>query len=57
VQKPTQALKSVKGLGYTFDLNPKWERTMLSFDIFSRVIYRVPTKSKYRRVSNINFDI
>jgi hypothetical protein len=24
VQKPTQALKSVKGPGNTFDLNPKW---------------------------------
>jgi hypothetical protein len=48
VQKPTQALQSIKGSGNNFDLNPKWERTMLSFDIFSRVIYRVPTKSKYR---------
>jgi hypothetical protein len=42
VQKPTQALQSVKGLGYTFELNPKWERTMPSFDIFSWIIYRVP---------------
>jgi hypothetical protein len=42
VQKPTQALQSVKGLGYTFVLSPKWERTMPSFDIFSWVIYRVP---------------
>ena len=42
VQKPSQALQSVKGLGYTLDLNPKWERTMPSFDIFSWVIYRVP---------------
>jgi hypothetical protein len=42
VQKLTQALQSVKGLGYTFDLNPKWERTMPSFDILSWVIYRVP---------------
>jgi hypothetical protein len=24
VQKPTQALKSVKGPGNTFDINPKW---------------------------------
>jgi hypothetical protein len=42
VQKSTQALQSVKGLGYTFELNPKWERTMPSFDIFSWIIYRVP---------------
>ena len=47
VQKPTQALQSVKGLGYTFELNPKWERTMPSFDIFSWIIYRVP-QSKYQ---------
>jgi hypothetical protein len=42
VQKPTQALQLVKGLGYTFDLSSKWERTMPSFSIFSLVIYRVP---------------
>jgi hypothetical protein len=42
VQKHTQALQSVNGLGYTFDLNPKWERTMPSIDIYSWVIYRVP---------------
>jgi hypothetical protein len=28
VQKPTQALKSVKGPGNTFDLNLKWIRTL-----------------------------
>ena len=28
MQKPTQALKSVKGPGNTFDLNPKWTRTL-----------------------------
>jgi len=37
----TQALKSVKGLGNNFVLNPKWKRTLPSFDIFSWVIYRV----------------
>ena len=42
MQKPTQALQSVKDIGYTFDLNPKWERTMPSFDICSWVIYSVP---------------
>jgi hypothetical protein len=26
VQKPTQAIKSVKGTGNTFDLNPNWAR-------------------------------
>jgi hypothetical protein len=30
MQKPTQALKSVKGLGNTFDINPKWARTLPS---------------------------
>jgi hypothetical protein len=29
VQKPTQALKSVKGPANTFDFNPKWSRTLL----------------------------
>jgi len=33
VQKPTQALRSVKGPGNTFDLNPKWART-LPFGIY-----------------------
>jgi hypothetical protein len=28
VQKPTQALMSVKSLGNIFDLNPKWARTL-----------------------------
>jgi len=35
VQNPTNALKSVKGPGNSFDLNPKWERTLPSFDNFS----------------------
>jgi hypothetical protein len=30
VQKPTQALKTVKGPGNTFELNPKWARTIPS---------------------------
>ena len=29
VQKHTQALKSVKGPGNTFDLSPKWARILL----------------------------
>jgi hypothetical protein len=28
VQKPTQTLKSAKGPANTFDLNPKWARTL-----------------------------
>jgi hypothetical protein len=42
VQKPTQAHKSVKDPGNTFDLNPKWARTLLSLIYVSWVIYRVP---------------
>jgi hypothetical protein len=42
VQKPSQALKSVKGLGNTFDLNPKWSRTLPSLIYFSWNIYRDP---------------
>ena len=50
VQNPTQALKSVKDPGNAFDLNPKWERTLLSFGNFSCDIYRPlpPKKSKYQ---------
>jgi hypothetical protein len=42
VQKPTQALKSVKDPANTFDWNTKWARTLPSFDICSWVIYRDP---------------
>jgi hypothetical protein len=44
VQNPIQALKSVKGLGNTFDINPKWERTLPPFGNFSWDIYRPPKK-------------
>jgi hypothetical protein len=40
VQKPTQALKSVKDPGNTFDVNPKWSRTLPSLIYFSWDIYR-----------------
>jgi hypothetical protein len=40
VQKPTQALKSVKGPGNTFALNPKWSRTLPSLIHFSWDINR-----------------
>jgi hypothetical protein len=36
VQKPTQALKSVKGPGNTFDINHKWSRTLQSLIYVSR---------------------
>jgi hypothetical protein len=42
VQKPTQALKSVKVPGNTFDLNPLWTRTFPSLIYFSWNIYRDP---------------
>ena len=45
VQNPPpspQALKSVKGPGNTFELNPKWERILPSFGNFSWNIHRVP---------------
>ena len=50
VQDPTQALKSVKGPGNTFDLNPKWERTLPSFGNFLWDTYSPPPKkqSKYQ---------
>jgi hypothetical protein len=42
VQKPIQALKSVKDPGNTFDLNHKWSRTLTSLIYFSWNIYRDP---------------
>jgi hypothetical protein len=67
VQKPTQVLKSVKGPEDTFDLNPKWARTLPTLIYFSWDIYRDPPPQKIRwwvsgtqahsSVSNINFDI
>jgi hypothetical protein len=46
VQKPIQALKSVKDPGNTFDLNPKWSRTLPSLIYFSWDIYRDPPPKK-----------
>jgi hypothetical protein len=67
VQKPTQALKSVKGPGNIFELNPKWKRTLSSLIYFSWDIYTGPltdisawwvsAPQAHSRVSNINFDI
>jgi hypothetical protein len=55
VQKPTQALKSVKGPGKTFDLSPKWARTLPSLIYFSWDINRdfLPPQNK---ISNIKVD-
>jgi hypothetical protein len=48
VQKPTQALKSVKDPGNTFDINHTWSRTLPSLIYFLWVmeggLYKYPTK-------------
>jgi hypothetical protein len=56
VKKPTQAPKSVKGPGNTFDLNPRWARTLPSLIYFSWDIYRDPLSTK-KQNSNIKVDI
>jgi len=56
VQKPSQALKSVKGPGNTFELNPKWARTLPSFIYFSLVIYRDPPSTEKIQISKLMFD-
>jgi hypothetical protein len=43
VQKPTQALKSVKGLGNIFEINTKWTRTLPFIIYWAWDIYRDPT--------------
>jgi hypothetical protein len=54
VQNP-QVLKSDKGPGNTFDLNPKWTRTLPSLIYFSCDIYRdAPPQFVFL---NIRFDI
>ena len=42
VQKSTHALKSVKSIGNTFDLNPKWARTLPS-GILPRIFIEPPS--------------
>jgi hypothetical protein len=54
VQKPTQALKSVKGPGNTVDRNPKWSRTLPSLIYFSWIFIETPL---HKAKSNIKFDI
>jgi hypothetical protein len=48
VQNPTLTLKTVKGMGITFELNPRWERTLPSFGNFAWDIHRVPPNLRCR---------
>jgi hypothetical protein len=57
VQKPTQALKSVKNPGNTFDINPKWARTLPSLIYFAWHIYRDPPLHTKKIISKLIFDI
>jgi hypothetical protein len=52
MQNPTQALKSVKDPGNTFDLNCKWERTVPYFGNFSWDIIRVPPNPNIKLIFN-----
>jgi hypothetical protein len=54
VQKSTLALKSVKGSGNTFDLNPKWARTLPFLIYFQWDILKTPFHNFF---SNIKVDI
>jgi hypothetical protein len=54
LQSRTQALKSVKGPGNTFELISKRERTLPSFINVSWDIYRVPPKEI--QISKLIFD-
>jgi hypothetical protein len=56
VQKPTQALKSVKGPGNTFDFNSKWSRTLPSLIYVSWDIYGEPPLHKKIQISKLIFD-
>jgi hypothetical protein len=56
VQKPTQALRSVKDPGNTFDLNPKWSGTLPSLIYLSWDIYRDPHSIKKNQISKLIFD-
>jgi hypothetical protein len=55
VQKPTQALKSVKGPGNTFDIKHKWSRTLPSLIYFSWDINRAPPPIKQNQISMLIF--
>jgi hypothetical protein len=56
VQKPTQALRSVKGPDNIFDLNPKWVRTLPSLIYFSWDIHGDPLPQKKIQISKLIFD-
>jgi hypothetical protein len=56
VQKPTQALKSVKGPGNTFDINHRWSTTLPSLIYFSWDINRDPLLHKKNQISMLIFD-
>jgi hypothetical protein len=51
---PTLALKSDKDTGNTFNLNPRWARTLPSLIYLSWDIYRDPLHNLF---SNIKVDI
>jgi len=58
VQKPIQKLKSIKVQGNTFNLSPKWGRTLQSLIYFSWDIYRDhPFTTKIFQISKLKFDI
>jgi hypothetical protein len=56
VQKPTQALKSVKGPRNIFEWNPKRARTLPSLIYFSWNIYRSPLHNFFFQISKLIFD-
>ena len=56
VQKPTLALMSIKGPGNTFDLIPKWTRT-LPLGVFQGIfIEHLPFQQKQFQISKLIFD-
>jgi hypothetical protein len=55
VQQPNQVLQALKGAANTFDLNPKWTRTLPSLIYFSWDIHRDPLHKKIQ-ISKLIFD-
>jgi hypothetical protein len=56
VHYPTQALKSVKDPGNTFNVNPKWKRTLASLIYISWDIYRDPLSIIVFQISKLIFE-
>jgi hypothetical protein len=56
VQKPTQALQSVKDPDNTFEINPKWTRTVPTLISFSYDINRDPPPQKIIKILKFIFD-